>query len=553
MSAAFDLLEPVLAAEEIQGNILGGFNKDHQAVLPLRFEGTAAALPAVRAWLAETLPSLTWLREVVTYKRRRQKAMAETGREPTDMQVIWRSLSFSYQGLRKLTPQADSFEPIFRDGLSLAASFRLGDPETPGQEGHPSTWVIGRPGEVPDMLMIVAGDDLEMLTAEVDRCLKQASAAGITCPFVELGHDPSKHPGGAAGFGSGKEHFGFRDGVSQPGVRGRMSDAESDFLTPRLLPDTGDPSSTQPQFSAPGQPLVCAGEFVLGYARQNASFGRRTSPPWKLGPEPFAPDPTAVAPSWAKNGSFLVFRRLRQDVAAFNRFLQSEAARLAQAPEFASLTADTLGAMLVGRWHGGAPFLRSPAGDSPTLGAAEGANNAFAFLNGQDPHDGFPPALGDPLGRVCPQSAHIRKVNPRDVPSDQGPPNTTLVHRILRRGIPFGPPLPVGSTSDPSGQQRGLLFLAFQASIREQFEFLGGTWMNDRSKPSPFSPPGGSGFDMVVGQNPDTSEDRARFCLLGPTNARTSTAGLAPSQWVIPTGGGYFFTPSRTAIKQVLA
>ena len=64
-----DRLEPVLAADEIQGNVLGGFNKDHQAVIALRFEGGAASLIAVRAWLNSFVPGVTWLREVVEYKR----------------------------------------------------------------------------------------------------------------------------------------------------------------------------------------------------------------------------------------------------------------------------------------------------------------------------------------------------------------------------------------------------------------------------------------------------------------------------------------------------
>ena len=92
-------------------------------------------------------------------------------------------------------------------------------------------------------------------------------------------------------------------------------------------------------------PLVCVGEFVLGYPRQNGSFGRRSSAPWKLGPEPFAPDTTAVAPYWAKNGSFLVYRRLRQNVTGFNLFLQAEAARLAKTPNYAGLTAEKPGAI----------------------------------------------------------------------------------------------------------------------------------------------------------------------------------------------------------------
>jgi Dyp-type peroxidase family len=264
----------------------------------------------------------------------------------------------------------------------------------------------------------------------------------------------------------------------------------------------------------------------------------------------FHPGP-AAAPYWAKNGSFLVYRRLRQNVSGFNRFLEAEAARLAQTPEFAGLNT-TLGAMLVGRWRSGAPFLRSPCQDLDRLGSMDGANNAFSFLVGQESHDEFPPAIADPLGTICPQAAHIRKVNPRDVPTDQGPPNTTLTQRILRRGIPYGPPLSIGATDDSSKEDRGLLFLCYQASIRDQFEFLMGTWMNDRSKPSPFSPPGGSGFDMVVGQNPDESQNRDRFCLVGSSKARISTAGHAARQWVIPTGGGYFFTPSRSAIRDVL-
>lgn len=34
------------------------------------------------------------------------------------------------------------------------------------------------------------------------------------------------------------------------------------------------------------------------------------------------------APTWAKNGSFLVYRRLRQDVVAFQKFLATASAML---------------------------------------------------------------------------------------------------------------------------------------------------------------------------------------------------------------------------------
>lgn len=553
MSANFDALEPVLMADEIQGNILGGFNKDHQAILPLHFGDDAAAVAAVRAWLTEILPSITWLREVVEYKRQRRLIMALTDAEPANLISLWCSIAFSYQGLRKLTAEADAFEHVFREGLP-AASFRIGDPATEGAAGNVSTWLVGKPGEIPDMLFIIAGDDAAEVDQQVDQFLKHAKTFGITCPFFDVGHDLSHFSTDTTQFPRGHEHFGFKDGVSQPGVRGRMSTAPEDFLTPRTIPDTGDPNSAQPQFSAPGQPLICAGEFVLGYPRQLDSHARRADAPWKLGPEPFAPDADAIAPHWARNGSFLVYRRLRQNVPLFNQFLQSQVARLAQTTEFSGITLEALGARLVGRWPSGAPLLRSSTSDDANLGSTSGANNAFGFIQPtQDPADGFPTPVVDPFGRLCPQAAHIRKVNPRDLSTDQGAPTTTLVHRMLRRGIPYGPPLPFGATDDPDQLDRGLLFISYQASIREQFEFVAGSWMNDRAKPTPQLPPSDSGFDMIVGQNPNTAENRQRFCLIGKSKSIVSTSEFPDSQWVIATGGGYFFAPSRSAMSRVLA
>jgi hypothetical protein len=92
------------------------------------------------------------------------------------------------------------------------------------------------------------------------------------------------------------------------GVRGRISDDPDDFLIERA-PTAPDDDST-PEFGERGQRLVRAGEFVVGYSRQNPNFPRRASRPAALGSEP-----SAIAPEWARNGSFLVFRRLPQNVA----------------------------------------------------------------------------------------------------------------------------------------------------------------------------------------------------------------------------------------------
>src|SRR5215213_658994 len=242
MSSDFDALEPRLDASEIQGNILGGFNKDHQAVLLLKFGDDVATVAAVRAWVGSILSSITWLSEVVNFKRDRKLRIAAEGLEPTDMTALWRNIAFSYPGLRKLTEQADGFEPIFRDGLP-AASFRIGDPGQEGVEGNVSTWVVGMPGEIPDILFIIAGDDAEEVGKEVVVFLQRAKEAGIECLFQDIGHDLSFYSTEQIQFQKGREHFGFKDGISQPGVRGRMSATPGDFLTPRTILDTGDPNS----------------------------------------------------------------------------------------------------------------------------------------------------------------------------------------------------------------------------------------------------------------------------------------------------------------------
>src|SRR5262249_38189980 len=150
------------------------------------------------------------------------------------------------------------------------------------------------------------------------------------------------------------EHFGFKDGVSQPGVRGLMSRRPDVYLTPRRLAPA---APGEMEFARPGQPLVWPGQFVFGYASTDGSSGSTG------GPVPAV----KLKPAWLANGSLLVFRRLRQDVAAFTAFVRSEAARLAATPDFAGMTPARLGALLVGRWASGAPILRAQQTDLPAL------------------------------------------------------------------------------------------------------------------------------------------------------------------------------------------
>ena len=238
--------------------------------------------------------------------------------------------------------------------------------------------------------------------------------------------------------------------------------------------------------------------------------------------------------SWPhRNGSFLVFRRFYQDVAAFWRFLEDMARTHQDA--IPGLTPDRLGALLVGRWRSGAPILRTPYSDDIDLGAANAASNRFDFTSRMPRHnDGFPAGEPDPLGLACPTFAHIRKANPRNGHTEQGGLEDTLTRRILRRGIPYGPPLRTGQQVQ-GDHDRGLHFLSYQTSIVGQFEFLTRAWFN-----SPMFPAGG-GFDLLIGQD----GERPRSCRLPRPDGGTVT--LEPrDRWVLPTGGGYFFVPSKS-------
>ncbi|MBR8840149.1 MAG: Dyp-type peroxidase [Stigonema ocellatum SAG 48.90 = DSM 106950] len=149
---------------------------------------------------------------------------------------------------------------------------------------------------------------------------------------------------------------------------------------------------------------------------------------------------------------------------------------------------------------------------------------------------------------ICPHAAHIRKVNPRDDGTDTGGTNDTLARRILRRGIPYGVPLSDTATEadDPLKGNRGLLFISYQTSISDQFEFLVNRWTNQKNVPK------NGGHDPVIGQNGKLGDNRSRQFEIALNDSPSETFSIT-REWVIPTGGGYFFAPSISALKNVLA
>ncbi|KIM21575.1 hypothetical protein M408DRAFT_12506 [Serendipita vermifera MAFF 305830] len=248
----------------------------------------------------------------------------------------------------------------------------------------------------------------------------------------------------------GHEMFGYLDGVSQPAVAGFN-------INP-----------------VPGQQIINPGVILVGEPGDTLLPAR---------------------PAWTKDGSFLVFRQLKQLVPEFNKFLWDKAPVLSGMTQTQS--ADLLGARMVGRWKSGAPIDLSPLADNPALGADPNQNNNFDFF-----HAGFNPTSDE---SHCPFAAHIRKSRPR---SDQPSP----LNAIMRAGIPYGPELTAAeiqrnTSSSDIRLERGLAFVSYQSRIDLGFQFIQRAWENDPG--FPFGKVHNPGHDPISGQNNDELKAKA--------------------------------------------
>jgi Dyp-type peroxidase family len=269
-----------------------------------------------------------------------------------------------------------------------------------------------------------------------------------------------------------KEPFGFKDGISHPAIEG-----------------SGIPGSN------PHERPLKAGEFVLGY-------------PDEMSDSPSVPQPEILG----RNGSYIVFRKLHQRVAAFRQYLKANSA----SPEAEEL----LAAKMMGRWRSGAPLALCPLHDNPALGVDPCRNNAFQFK------------ADDPIGYKTPPGSHIRRVNPRD--ADVA--GIVRIHRMIRRGTAYGPPLPDGILEDDDAE-RGLIFAFVGAHLSRQFEFVQSEWMNDSNF---FG--GGALKDPVAGASNGTGTFDAPKRPL-----RMRVQGLP--RFVVTKGGEYCFMPGLRALR----
>jgi Dyp-type peroxidase family len=442
---------------DIQGNLLRGYRLPFARYLHMNF---GEAGPA-RAFLDRLMPLIT---------------SAETWDEGKPAQTI--NISLSRTALEALElPRAtiNSFPIEFLAGMASRRRI-LGD----DGPSDPAQWDPVWRGRV-DLSIAInalspaaleAGFTAVMGIAEQTRGATLAGRQDAAALIVDGAPAPI-------------EHFGFTDGFSQPDfIGGQASDVPGDGK----IGERGRWDEIE------------TGEFLLGYRSEADET-----------------PPAPVPPVFAKNGAFLVYRKLEQDVKAFRAYFAEWGARYPGGPE-------KLMAKFVGRWRDGTPLASSPDRMDPSLANDTARNNNFIYAD-------------DPEGLKCPIGAHIRRMNPRDSLGFEG--RLATRRRILRRGLPYGPYAPEGVEID--SQPRGIIFLAVAASLSRQFEFVQQQWVN-------------YGNDFGLGEDRDpiigNNQGSGRFVIPGDIRKHEEPfvcSGL-PS-FVTVKGGDYFFIPSLTALR----
>jgi Dyp-type peroxidase family len=442
---------------DIQGDILRAYGNDYDVTTYLFFRIDDAR--GGQAWLRELLPRVT---------------TAEPWPQGTKPAANL-NIAVSAAGARALgagEPADLGFSEEFCAGMRASADV-LGDrgPSDPG------AWEAQlRSAELHVLATVNALDD-GPLNDELDRLREGAQRAG----GVEVSY--TQH---AKLLPKVREHFGFGDGFAQPAVDG-VEGAE----------DRADGGGVLE--NGRWRPLA-PGEFILGYEDEDT----RVDPDRRL--------PNAPRDPLGRSGTYMVWRKLHQDVALFRSTLHDAAARYHGGDEH------KLAAKVVGRWQNGAPLVSYPDAQPDPFDSSDRSINAFHYA-------------GDLRGSSCPAGSHIRRSNPRDLLGFETA--LSFRHRIIRRGMPYGEPLPEGAPDDRA--DRGLVFVCFNASISRQFEGIQAQWLNDGNAlhlghDSDFllGHPLGTGKMTVQGERP---------FLLGPQGPFVTTRG-----------GEYLFVPGLKAL-----
>jgi Dyp-type peroxidase family len=446
---------------------------------------------------------------------------AETAVPPPDTAL---QVALTCEGLQALGVSREvlkKFSPEFLAGMAgdESRSRRLGDVGA----NSPAQWQWGSPGRVPHLLLTLYArpGGLQDFKQTVVAGLPQGGVSLLACldTVEENGYEP----------------FGFKDGISQP---------ELDWELQRRV-EVGK----QITYSN----LISLGEFLLGYPNEYGLYTDR--PLLEENEDPGALLLPAVDEpgkrDLARNGTYLVFRHLRQDVQGFWRFLDEQAGgdpavrqRLAEA--------------MVGRSREGVPLAGTTEQSIPGIEdkGSDAELNRFTYA-------------GDRDGVRCPFGAHVRRANPRNADLPDGTEGllgrlirslgfcresirtdtiaSSRFHRLLRRGRKYGSRLTQEEAirqRPTEGEEQGLYFVSLNGNIGRQFEFVQNAWIM------------GTKFDRITEEGDPLLGNRQPLAsgAVTDTFSRPQKSGLRDRvtglpQFVTVRGGAYFFLPGIRALR----
>lgn len=540
MTAPLDL-------RDIQGNIVrayGRYGFPHARYFLFHFDDGAAGRRAV----LDLLP-------LVTTAERWSSAPDGLDRAGIERPKVALNLAFTWLGLLALeVPIATliQFPPEFIEGMAARAPI-LSDIGPSGVEYWDPVWrraATGADGAAIHMQVSLNAQMQADATPvpELDRLTDQLRRIGeglgvrllaghgqAGADYQQAGARMIPMPDGTL-IPDAKEHFGFEDGIGDPVFAGQYAPEEENLRVRgrgKLMPDQT------------WQPLA-TGEFLFGYTDESQELTHVVQPPGFL-----------------KNGTFMVFRKLHENVRTFDDYVAGQSRLYAQVNGIPEDEANlTLRAKMVGRWPNGVPLMVAPTradmlrfdaqwADIPALqaksGRRTGAEDArlaeydrllieFRFRD-------------DPLGVRCPISAHIRRGNMRDMldprltspnPRDWDGSATTNRRRILRRGLPYGPFDP---PENEDSVERGVIFKVLCADLFRQFEFVLQQWIN-------------FGLDFNAGNDTCPLLGRhhgdAKFVIQAdPEGEATPWIMNGLPQFVATRGGEYFFVPGINTLTMI--
>jgi deferrochelatase/peroxidase EfeB len=497
---------------DVQGLVRSGFLDLPYATYVLwRFEPAGGA--AAKAWLErladrlmpaeadddEDVGNASQRPKSVKHLKRLSAQAGCTRLEAIDVVAV--NVALTKSGLAALgveQPELAQFSLEFQQGMAPRPLSESGASRRSSQlgdvgENSPENWQWGGWGTptIDGLLLLYAASEVSLQQLiEHEKDLMQGAAVPIE---VIEGRIYKDH----------KEHFGFRDGISQPAIEGTRR--------------ARGMSAKQARISR-----IKPGEFVLGYLNERGARMTFSGPPARAAGNPGAPSRSR---DLGRNGTYLVFRQLLQNVRCFENFIRDTAKSVYNTAEPSQQQLDGVASWVVGRTRKGSPLI-SRAADSRD--PCQDRNDFLYYFE-------------DRFGLECPIGAHIRRANPRDA---MGPdPETALrlskMHRIIRRGRLFGKRIWAadGEPEGTPGEPRGLSFIALNADIAGQFEMIQHSWLNgthfcglhfETDPMSHYRPPGHS---MLTVQH-------------RPTNLHID----AP-KFVTVRGGAYFFLPGIEALR----